>query len=161
MPRHLLPLVVSCIAVALAACGRSDAATDVAVERCTFALRASGEESDPGAAGRSLAAACAPLYKESACREGYLRAWNEQTDPAERIRIMVAACSEAYCPKLAEPKPALCAQPSAEQGGFAALSERWQDFRRTVLVRDLGSARAEKVLAAMSEAAQKRPAGMR
>lgn len=156
MLRPLLASALSCVAVALAACARPDAATDAAVERCTSALRASGEESEPGKAGRSVALACAPLYKESACREGYARAWDEQTDPAARIRILTTACSEAYCPKLPDPKPALCAQPTAEQGGFVALSERWQEFERAVLVRDLGAARAQKVLAAMGEAASHR-----
>lgn len=152
MPRHLLPL--ACFALVFTACTHSDAAADAAVERCTSALRASADESDSAKAGRTVAASCAPLYKERACREGYVHAWDEQTDPAARIRILTTACSDAYCPELPAPKPALCAQPTAEQGGFAALSVRWREFQRTVLVRDLGAARAEKVLAAMSEAAE-------
>jgi len=153
-------VATACIAVALGACSHDDAATDAAVGTCTSGLRASSDQSDPTTAGRSVAIACAPLYRERACREGYLRAWDEQTDPASRIRTLVDACSEAYCPKLPEPKPALCAQPSAEPGGFAALSERWQEFQRVVLVRDLGAARAETVLATMKEVAAKRAAAL-
>jgi hypothetical protein len=158
LPRHR-PFLVLFLAAVLPVCARHDAAEDAAVDTCTSALRASGDEADPTAAGRSVAVACAPLYEERACREGYRRAWDEQTDPSQRIRILVDACSAAYCPKLAEPRPALCAQPSAEHGGFVALSERWQEFQGVVLVRDLGAARAEKVLAAMKEAGAKRAAG--
>ena len=151
------PLV---FAAASAGCERHGAAvaTDAAVDTCIAAVRASADEADATLAGRGVATACAPLFAEPACREGFATAWAETTSPAERTRILVEACTAAYCPKLDAPKPALCAAPAETP---TARSEQWHAFQRVVLTRDLGAPRADRVLAEMAAAAEKRALRMR
>ena len=117
------------------------------------AVRASDDQADATLAGRSVANACAPLFEEPSCREGYVLAWDERTSPASRIGVLVDACSAAYCPKLGEPRPALCMHRATQ---LAPLSEQWQEFQRAALTRDQGAARAERVLAAMKASGEKR-----
>jgi hypothetical protein len=66
---------------------------------------------------------------------------------------MMDACCAAYCPKLDDPKPTLC---TAEAADVSGRSTQWRQFQQAVLTRDLGSARADRVLAAMTEAGNKR-----
>lgn len=145
-------LVIIGVSVAIG-CGRSNGAKDAAVVTCVAAVQASGDQADSTSAGKKLAAACAPLFEESACREGYAKAWADSTSEADRARVMMDACCAAYCPKLDEPKPTLC---TAEAADVSGRSEQWRQFQRVVLTRDLGPARADRVLAAMTEAGKKR-----
>lgn len=133
-------------------CHRADAQKDAAVESCVSAVHAADSEADAGAAGKAMAAACAPLFSEAGCRDGYIRAFSDQTAPSDRARLLTNACESAYCPKL-EPKPSLCVGESTD---LATLSQQWKDFQKAVLTRDLGAARAERVFDAMEESAKKR-----
>src|SRR2546426_716567 len=93
--------------VSIASCKRDDG-KDAILARCIPAMVQSANEDDPYRAGKSVADACAPLYSEPGCRKGWADAWAEGTDPSQRIRVLTNACRDAYCPKLPEPKPALC-----------------------------------------------------
>jgi hypothetical protein len=148
--RALAPVVL--VALSLAACSRNGLAHD-AVDTCVTAVRAGGDEPDSTLAGRNVATACAPLFAEPACREGFATAWAESTSPAERTRILVDACTAAYCPKLDAPKPDLCVAPAED---FVTRARQWQSFQKVVLTRDLGAPRAERVLAEMAAAGEKR-----
>jgi hypothetical protein len=106
-------------ALGVTACGRSRAAR---INLCVHALDEIGDSTDSTEAGRRVAEACAPLYSKAACRDGMLEAWAPKTDPWQRVHIMVEACRSAYCPELADPKPALCTDFSFERSDFARLS---------------------------------------
>jgi hypothetical protein len=140
-----------------AGCGRSSRAKDAAVETCIAAVRASGDQADSTLAGKKVASACAPLFEEEACREGYTKAWADSTSEAERVGIMMDACCAAYCPKIDDPKPTTC---TAEAADVSGRSTQWRQFQQAVLTRDLGPARADRVLAAMTEAGNTRLKGM-
>jgi hypothetical protein len=154
------PLVLAAASLVAAGCERcgSVGASDAAVDTCITTVRASADESDATVAGRRVATACAPLFAEPACREGFAAAWAESTSPAERTRVLVEACTAAYCPKLEAPRPVLCTAPAETP---SARSEQWRAFQRVVLTRDLGAARADRVLAEMTAAAEKRSSRMR
>lgn len=82
-----------------------------------------------------VAKACAPLYTEPRCRQAHEKF--DLPHPAERARTLAEACRDAYCPKLSEPKPALCAgdrwpmKPSD-------LAHAWSEFVPLVLAADHG-----------------------
>jgi biopolymer transport protein ExbD len=78
-----------------------------------------------------LAVACADLYSESRCSQAF-RAWS-QTPVTERAATVTRACRDAYCPRLTQPKPVLCAEsdlppPSAQPVVFAELNQRILSF---------------------------------
>jgi hypothetical protein len=52
-----------------------------------------------------VARACADLYGEPACAQAMR---NPPADPSTRAATIARACRDAYCPRLAEPRPALC-----------------------------------------------------
>jgi hypothetical protein len=142
--------VVLAVATAFVVNGR---VKDAAVDHCIDVLGSSRSIEDPYARGVAMSDACAALYAERGCREAFAHAWAKDTDPSQRSRIMAEGCRDAYCPKLAAPKPAMCDE--AEPNLITAQTT-WPEFVRTVLVRDLGEERADRVLAAM-KAASKQP----
>lgn len=90
-----------------------------------------------------VSAACAPLYKEAACRDAMVRF--DEPPPAQRSRAVLSACAKAYCGELPAPKPSVCAHPDnvpEDQEQFIA----WNELRQAILEHDLGAAAARRVL---------------
>jgi hypothetical protein len=141
------------LAAALVVTCKKDDGKDAVLARCIPAVEQSAQEDDPYRAGKNISDACAPLYSEPACRKGWADAWAEGTDPTQRIRILTTACRDAYCPKLAEPKPALC---DGTELTILTIAPRWNEFNRAIITRELGEARAQRYLAAVSAAADAR-----
>ncbi len=151
--RWFLVIALATVLVAIVAWTMRERAKDNAVEQCIAALKASGHIDDLYERGASVANACAALYTESGCRDAYAQAWAKDTDPARRSSIVCEGCRDAYCPHLSDPKPALCAQ---HDPNLATAATTWPAFTRVVLVRDLGSKRADRIRDAMSEASSAR-----
>lgn len=89
---------------------------------------------------------CAALYSEKSCREA-----NENFDngPAEmRLAVLAKTCRDAYCPKLAAPKPTLCENKDPSTGDYAS---GWRELDTAILKHDHG-ANAEPVLEAKKRA---------
>ena len=90
-----------------------------------------------------VSAACAPLYKQAACRDAMVRF--DEPPPAQRSRAVLSACAKAYCAELPAPKPAVCARPDnvpEDQEQFIA----WNELRQAILEHDIGAAAARRVL---------------
>ncbi|HEX6836778.1 MAG TPA: hypothetical protein VF334_09410 [Polyangia bacterium] len=90
-----------------------------------------------------VSAACAPLYKQPACRDAMVHF--DAPPPAERSRTVLAACAKAYCGELPAPKPSVCANPDnvpEDQQQFIA----WNELRDAILKHDIGATAAERVL---------------
>lgn len=141
------------IALMLASCRRGDP-NDQTIDACLAAMlriareRAAGNTPDPTAvpsdAGR-IAQACAPLYRDPICREAHLAF---DRPPIEARAITVArACADSYCPKLAEPRPALCrVQPNPSE-----LPRMWQELTAAIWRYDLGQNKARRLLGRVEE----------
>lgn len=139
--------------------GRGDRA---AVDACRFAIRAeadrlearwreraSGAGADPVDVDpeSDVLVVCAPLYKESACREAMI-ATKGFSAVNERYRRIVDVCREAYCPSLPEPRPSLCAAVPKTPREVAAA---WAELTDAALRRDLGTG-AEPIVSARRDA---------
>jgi biopolymer transport protein ExbD len=82
-----------------------------ALQRCNAARenarRAIDAGGEPSQALASVTTSCADLYAEAGCANAFRKA---MTVPVEaRAASIALACRDAYCPRLADPKPALCA----------------------------------------------------
>jgi len=88
---------------------------------------------------RNVASSCAQLYSQQGCRD----AWRHATKAKgyARTRLVVAGCRIAYCPRLAEPKPALCGEDFAAYFSVAQFRSAWPDFQAAVFEHDLGADR--------------------
>lgn len=97
---------------------------------------APGQPSDAG----MVAAACAPLYQEAACRQAMEKF--DEPPMEQRASTLLRSCARAYCPVLPSPKPHVCA---ATDTPPTDLSE-WAELRQAILQRDIGAERAARVL---------------
>jgi biopolymer transport protein ExbD len=92
-----------------------------------------GEE--VGARSAQISRACADIYSEPGCAA----AWR---DPPARIEerpgALARACRDAYCPRLAEPRPALCA--TQELPPPVEMIRGWRELHIRILARELGVA---------------------
>lgn len=87
---------------------------------------------------------CAPVYKEASCREAVERASREPTGMTP-----FTTCRDAYCPKLAAPKPAVCAgEPSAAGWGelFEAIIRHDHGERGQPIVDAIRAGRVEAIV---------------
>jgi hypothetical protein len=88
-----------------------------------------------------MSSACADLFVEARCRD----AWKNTGDvnPADRIGTLIRECSAAYCPLLADPKPALCTSSPRELGMVEAQQQQhktmWAELIRRIQILDLGT----------------------
>ena len=90
-----------------------------------------------------VSAACAPLYKQPACRDAMVRF--DEPPPPQRSRTVLSACAKAYCGELPAPKPSVCAHPDnvpEDEQQFIA----WNELREAILKHDIGATAAERVL---------------
>ena len=107
-----------------------------AVARCADAYESfvgDPERSDVAAA--RIAESCADLYSESACANAY-KSWSHTPVESRAARI-ASACRDAYCPKLAAPKPQLCQ--STELPPPSRLLESWAELNQRILALELGT----------------------
>src|SRR5215470_15544744 len=95
---------------------------------------APGEPSDSAVVAR----ACAPLFREAACREAHLHFDDPPADG--RSQAVLGACKAAYCDELPAPKPRACdpGQPPPEDG--LATFQTWDELRHAIWKHDLGEA---------------------
>jgi len=90
-----------------------------------------------GAPGRSaaIARACADVYSEPGCA-------SVMRDPPRRSEAITGAiaeaCRDAYCPRLAAPRPTLCAMP--EMPPPVELGRRWRELQNRILALELAVA---------------------
>jgi hypothetical protein len=135
-----------------AAAPAADANLESKIDACLGAQRqvaaARAQRGGPAPAGQPSDAAvvsrgCAPLYRETACREALVRF--DEPPPEKRSAAVLTACARAYCGMLAAPKPSVCANPEAvpedEQQYIA-----WNDLRTAILTHDIGAAATQRVL---------------
>jgi hypothetical protein len=86
-----------------------------------------------------VAAACAPLFREPACRQA--QADFDAPPPERRAVAVIEACARAYCPQLPAPKPSACDHlPGADEEVLGS----WVELRSAILRRDLGEAEAAR-----------------
>ena len=89
----------------------------------------------PGSPEATIARACADVFSEPACSS----VMRDPPRPRERIAGAIAeACRDAYCSRLTEPRPSLCAMrvlpPPVE------LGLRWRELQNRILSLELGVA---------------------
>ena len=126
----------------LAACGRSSATADAAVDACIRAMDAAAtSDASAGERAASIAAGCAALYAETECRKAH-EAFGEG-DPSQKARLLTERCAHAYCDKLPSPKPALCS--GVPVAGPSELALAWAELRYSIWKRDLGEASAARL----------------
>jgi len=78
---------------------------------------------------------CAPLYVERGCRDAV--AGIGRVAPDARASTMARACRDAYCPLLAEPRPALCGL-DIETTSPTDLARAWAELALAIRELDLG-----------------------
>jgi hypothetical protein len=108
------------------------------MEKCRAGLLEAAK-AEPGSRSVVLSSACADLYVEPGCRNAWVHAGH--VDPAARINRLIVACRDAYCPKLSQPKPALCAMNLGPEANAATRQERWShwpELQAAIFARDLG-----------------------
>jgi biopolymer transport protein ExbD len=88
------------------------------------------------------------MIVEPACRDAMQHF--DSVPPAERAATLARRCREAYCPRLPEPRPALCGK-DFENSPPSMLLPQWKAFCATVLSFDLGPL-AESAGALLAEA---------
>lgn len=101
-----------------------------AIERCQAGFADIGKASPPSTAG--LMRACADIFREPACAAAMR---DPPADPAAFASTITRACRDAYCPKLAAPRPKLCT------GDLPAPSEllfQWGDLQQHIWAFELG-----------------------
>ena len=135
-----------------AAAPAPDASLEAKIDACLAAQAKVGaaraQRGGPAPAGQPsdaavVSAACAPLYKQPACRDAMARF--DEPPPAQRSRAVLQACARAYCGELPAPKPAVCAHPDNvpdDEQQFIA----WNELREAILAHDVGAAAARRVL---------------
>lgn len=129
-----------------------DGDLDAKITACLAAqdkvAQARAQRGGPAPAGQPsdaavVAGACAPLYRQPACRDAMVHF--DTPPPAERSRTVLQACARAYCGELPAPKPSVCAHPDNvpdDEQQFMA----WNELREAILKHDLGPAAAARAL---------------
>ena len=127
----------------VAACGRRSSAPSKekldAFRRCNEATARLDDPVDPseeiGSRLAELSRACADVYSEPGCAD----AWRHPSPRLEeRASAMAQACRDAYCPKLPEPRPALCA--TKELPLPTEMARQWRELQSRIIARELGIA---------------------
>jgi hypothetical protein len=127
----------------------ADASVDP-ISACATVMRRSVDQAKGGlqpgerlVGNADIQRACAPIYKEAACRSAVERAADASTFPATTTAF--TACRDAYCPKLVDPKPAACsaATVSASEWGdlFAAIVRHDHGDRGEPILESIGQGR--------------------
>ena len=127
------------------ACGRRSSAPAVSKEkldafrRCNEASARLDDPVDPGeeigSRSAELSRACADIYSEPGCAD----VWRHPSPRLEeRASAMAKACRDAYCPKLPEPRPALCA--TKELPLPTEMARQWRELQSRIIARELGIA---------------------
>jgi hypothetical protein len=112
----------------------------VAQRRATRGRAPPGGPSDAAV----VAGACAPLFKDAACRDAMM---HFDDPPIEaRSRVVFDVCTKAYCPTLPAPRPAACERPTAEP---SEMPGQWNELRELVLRREIGEEQAARVFHAV------------
>jgi hypothetical protein len=123
------------VLVAVAACSGPDhPGRAVALEKCADAfsqIAAMTELSDTTAI---YARGCADLYREPRCHDAVAKL--AEVKPADRVDVLWHACATAYCPKMHEPLPELCA-PGSPVRDLASLVAGWRNLDRRILALEL------------------------
>ena len=97
----------------------------------------------------SLGRACADLYAEPACRDAMRD--SGELPPDRRAATLAQTCRDVYCPKLSEPRPALC-DLDFDEARASELPAMWSELSHAALVHALGRDRAEQVRGIFSAA---------
>ena len=107
-----------------------------AFRRCNEALAQNDDAPLPAGDSRSarLARACADVYSEPACAAAMR---NPPRDVAAIASAIAEACRHAYCPRLPEPRPALCA---GELPPPVEMLRRWRELQTRIIALELGVA---------------------
>lgn len=121
---------------------RRSADLDDRIDACLSAQRTALVQRAAGTLGTGglVARACAPLYREEACRSAHEHA--DEVAIEARAYSIYRACAGAYCGKLS-PRPAACDQPTPPAEERLRL---WHDLRVAILRHDLGDAATERLL---------------
>ena len=106
-----------------------------AIQRCREAMTQVAA-APPQAVAALVSEGCSDLFVEPACREAVRRF--ESVDPAARAGTLARSCRDAYCPKLKEPRPTLCAA-DLTRIAPTELAQQWPTFAGAALAFDLGA----------------------
>lgn len=143
------------LALPVGACGDDDAADPphpdprAAIDACREGLEGLQDVPVEGRS-TSLGRACADLYAEPACRNAMRD--SGEVPPERRAATLARTCRDVYCPKLAEPRPALC-DLHFDEARARELPAMWSELSHAALVHDMGRDRAEQVRGIFSAAA--------
>ena len=102
----------------------------VAIDRCRQGYAALATASSPQAV--DLARACADIYREPACAAAMR---NPPADPSAMAGTIARACRDAYCPRLAAPRPRLC--DAAELPLPSELLSQWAELQQQIMALEL------------------------
>lgn len=105
-----------------------------AIQRCREAMTKVAAAPHQGVAAL-VSEGCSDLFVEPACREAMRRF--ESVEPAARAGTLARNCRDAYCPKLPEPRPTLCAA-DLTRIAPTELAQQWPTLAGAALAFDLG-----------------------
>jgi hypothetical protein len=138
-----------CLAAGPWACSQRevpDEAQEQAVQACLAGL-AGMHAQPPEERSTFLATACQGVFREPGCRQAWARLG--KVSPEARSLSLLESCRQAYCPRLPEPRPALCAmQPPPTD--VEARAAAWRELLSVILAHDLGPARAARLQVGLS-----------
>jgi biopolymer transport protein ExbD len=101
-----------------------------AIDRCRQGYAAFATAPPPRAP--DLARACADIYREPACAAAMR---NPGADPSARPSTIARACRDAYCPRLAAPRPRLC--DAADLPLPSQLLSQWAELQQQIMALEL------------------------
>ena len=131
-----------------------------AVDRCLAATGTTAPTGQAAELAARVAASCAELYVEQACRDAHLalaKVGGGPTSPDWIASFSRAqnTCREVYCPLLPGDKPALCTPAASSPTEPAALAAAWNALRTEIYKLDLGASEAARLTAGFEKNGQR------
>jgi hypothetical protein len=145
------PVSAAAAAPTAVAAPTGDDATDTAIAGCVGAqlmvMQQRQQRGGPAPPGQPsdaavVSKACAPLYKQAACREAMLN--YDEPPPEVRSSTVLQKCARAYCPTLSAPKPPVCDHVDNVPQDIQQFQE-WAQLRDAILIKEIGPSAAQLV----------------
>jgi len=117
-----------------AACGTETRRQDASkpVRQCLDGINRALSTADPHASTAAFFDACADVFHEPACRDGFHLA--AQKPLSEQLGVVAGACSKAYCPQLGSYWFEMCRPEFVPDP--VSLTGAWPPLEEAILVRE-------------------------